>query len=135
VRAVESVDCSIMVSVLAGFAAAPQVNADKPTTLASRDDLTDFTRHRCLSFLRKETWIPAIRTFWFSTRTAVGFTERGKTKMTKGALLAAFSHCGSGILVQSLPRPEINFRHASYLSWTRWNLGLGVDPTSALGYD
>lgn len=57
--------------------------------------------------------------------------------MTKGALsnLAPFSHCGCGILVQSLPGPEMNLRHASYLSWPRRNLGPGVDPTVALGYE
>ena len=57
--------------------------------------------------------------------------------MTKGALsnLAAFSHCGSSILVQNLPRPEMNFRHASYLSWLTRNLRRGVEPTVALGYE
>ncbi len=55
--------------------------------------------------------------------------------MTKGVLskLAAFSHCGSGILVQSSPRPEMNCRHASHLSWLTRHLRLGVDPTVALG--
>ncbi len=45
------------------------------------------------------------------------------------------THCGSGILVQSLPRPKINLRQASYLSLLTWNLRLGVDPTVALGYE
>jgi hypothetical protein len=60
-----------------------------------------------------------------------------QNKVTKGALwnMAAFSHCGSGIPVQSLPGPEMNFRHASYLSWLTRNLLRGVEPTVALGYE
>jgi hypothetical protein len=58
--------------------------------------------------------------------------------VTKGALwnMAAFSHCDSGILVQSLPGgPEMNFRHASYLNWLTRSLRRGVEPIVALGYE
>jgi hypothetical protein len=37
--------------------------------------------------------------------------------------------------VQSLPGPEVNFRHASYLNWLTRNLLRGGEPTVALGYE
>ena len=49
-----AVDCSTVVGTLASFAVAPQVNADKLTTLASRNDLTNLAGHRCSSFLPNE---------------------------------------------------------------------------------
>jgi PAS domain S-box-containing protein len=58
--ALDTQDCSIVVGALARFAIAPEINADEPTALAARDDLTNFARHTCSSFLRKQTCVRAI---------------------------------------------------------------------------
>jgi hypothetical protein len=91
----------MVVGALSHFAIAPQVNADQPPSLIACDDLTNLTRHRCSSFLRKQTCVRAIckpsfgeNAFWFADREArqrltKGFlANKGRSVLRLGALVA-----------------------------------------------
>jgi len=91
-----------VVSALASFAIAPEINTDEPTTVAACDDLTDLRRHRDSPFFGSRR-IRAICAFQLRTGTAVGFTERANS-VTKGSL------SNGGVLTRNLrsaPRQRV----------------------------